>query len=1003
MSFDSILRTYKKNQAQIKTHTRIGDKDLGIFGGVYHVGLEKREAFYNAYYDYLFKRASPPGAQTLKTAEYLTEYQLPDDYTTITGEPANGGIMIDLDFHYDSAIQERQHTKEHIDDMICAYTNELKKYYKFAEGAAFDLFVFEKNTVNCKPPNKPHITKDGIHLIIGLQSGRAIQNLLRKSIMPILSSEVFASLPLKNDWDSILDDTITKASTPWQIFGSRKPGYEPYRLKYVYTATYDSYDGEFGLECETFTPTSIISRELFMRVSARYDAHPRFPLTEEAQRLVDKATAEEKRAQSGGKITPSRRRIILDDITDDSADGTDDLLFTSAETIAVNRIRNKEQLDNAIALMLQTFQASTATCHLPEIHEYVQILPDDFYKAGSHAMNRKVAFALKNTDNRMFLSWIKLRSKADDFDYATIPGLYRDWCQYFNQDPTDGGNGLTKKSIIYWAKQFAPEEFARVKSSAITTYIDATLQHEKDHPEYDVAYVLYQMFKDEYIFIMNGKSREWYRFQNHRWVIEPNGSSLNMAISNELRALYQERQKFYRNEAVLDKMTITSSTDQNETIDITEVEKNARNRTKFLNSKIISAGNLIIKLGKNGYKSGVMQQAELLFLDREFEALADENRYLIGFTNGVYDYNEKRFRQGKPEDYITQSTKYAYIPYDDTSTHQKQMRAEIHEFMSKIFTEKALRDFMWEHLASSVIGVNPIVNQTGCFYTGSGGNGKTKITDLMKFTLGTYACDNQVQLLMQARGKAESAAPQILKLKGKRYANYSEPQKDDVLNDGVFKQITGDKDLNARGLFKGVDLEFANQANHVVATNNLMKIKDTTDGTWRRVRVVPYTSVFVNPDEYDRKVAEYGADRVFLKDPGLDAKLAIWAPYFMTMLIEIVQRTGGRVTDCATVLSASDKYRKNEDIVANYLGTNVIASDNPSFEIKKNALWTHFKAWYQNTYTNNRNPITQTELYEAMNKKYGNNITENKSNVYWKCVKLRYDDDDDEAGQTHAA
>jgi hypothetical protein len=46
-----------------------------------------------------------------------------------------------------------------------------------------------------------------------------------------------------------------------------------------------------------------------------------------------------------------------------------------------------------------------------------------------------------------------LRSKASDFDYATIPTLYNDWKKYFNT----GKTGVTRKSIMYWAKQDAFE------------------------------------------------------------------------------------------------------------------------------------------------------------------------------------------------------------------------------------------------------------------------------------------------------------------------------------------------------------------------------------------------------------------------------------------------------------------------------------------------------------------------------------------------------------------
>jgi hypothetical protein len=66
-----------------------------------------------------------------------------------------------------------------------------------------------------------------------------------------------------------------------------------------------------------------------------------------------------------------------------------------------------------------------------ETHEYTQILPEKYYAPGSHLLNRQVAFALKHTDERLFLSWVQLRSKATDFDYSSISSLYYDWKKYF--------------------------------------------------------------------------------------------------------------------------------------------------------------------------------------------------------------------------------------------------------------------------------------------------------------------------------------------------------------------------------------------------------------------------------------------------------------------------------------------------------------------------------------------------------------------------------------------
>ena len=67
---------------------------------------------------------------------------------------------------------------------------------------------------------------------------------------------------------------------------------------------------------------------------------------------------------------------------------------------------------------------------IKEIHEYTQILPEKYYEPGSHLTNRMVAFALKHTDDRLFFTWVKLRSNASDFHYNSIPELYGLWKKF---------------------------------------------------------------------------------------------------------------------------------------------------------------------------------------------------------------------------------------------------------------------------------------------------------------------------------------------------------------------------------------------------------------------------------------------------------------------------------------------------------------------------------------------------------------------------------------------
>ena len=75
-----------------------------------------------------------------------------------------------------------------------------------------------------------------------------------------------------------------------------------------------------------------------------------------------------------------------------------------------------------------------------------------------------MAFALKSKDDRLFYSWVLLRSKADDFDYADIPNLYKLWNRHF--DIGDKTNPITYKSIPFWAQHDSdPEDYERVKKN----------------------------------------------------------------------------------------------------------------------------------------------------------------------------------------------------------------------------------------------------------------------------------------------------------------------------------------------------------------------------------------------------------------------------------------------------------------------------------------------------------------------------------------------------------
>jgi len=96
--FALYLKQYSVGKGAPFTHTRIGDKSLGVFGGLYNIPDNKLDEFYDKYVDHVFKNGNQ---------EYLTEKQLEE-----------GPLLVDVDLRYSTSVTKRMHNKNHIVDLI---------------------------------------------------------------------------------------------------------------------------------------------------------------------------------------------------------------------------------------------------------------------------------------------------------------------------------------------------------------------------------------------------------------------------------------------------------------------------------------------------------------------------------------------------------------------------------------------------------------------------------------------------------------------------------------------------------------------------------------------------------------------------------------------------------------------------------------------------------------------------------------------------------------------
>ena len=93
---------------------------------------------------------------------------------------------------------------------------------------------------------------------------------------------------------------------------------------------------------------------------------------------------------------------------------------------------------------------------------------------------------------------------------------------------------------------------------------------------------------------------------------------------------------------------------------------------------------------------GVLLQLKHKFYDENFYNDLDEDRNLLCFTNGVYDLEKDKFREGYPEDYISLCTNIPYVNYDKDDPKIQ----EVEEFFKQVQPEEEMYNYTLDFFAS---------------------------------------------------------------------------------------------------------------------------------------------------------------------------------------------------------------------------------------------------------------------------------------------------------------
>ena len=937
MALDRFLKKFITKDKAAANYIKIGDADLGVFGNKYFIGPENQKEFENVYKAYVFT----DGNET-----YLVERQL-----------ENGKIVIDLDFRYAADVTEKQHTEEHVRDFIELCVNGLNELFNDAFDTPVSFYVFEKEDVNCQE----NVTKDGIHIMVNIIADFATKLLFRKYILDNID-DIWSDLPITNDWNSVVDEAVMKGNAGWQLYGSRKPGNQPYKLRSIYeTSLLDD-----SIEIQSIDIKFIDFDKYFPRFCARNKDDCQAPTLNTQHN--DEYERYKKQLNNKSKLKIS----------------------VKSKCNTVSDVKSQEDLDN----MLQNlFDDANTDYTLKEIHNYTMALPQEYWGPGSYDKWIRVGWALKNSSEKLVLTWIKFCSQSPDFDFE-----HNDAYDYWEGGELSSEEGLSYKSIIYWCQISNPEEYKNIYNKTVDYYIYYSFHN---NTECDLANTLFQMFKSKYTCTSIGNNI-WYEFRNNRWELNDRGSSLRLQISTSMYKRYEEKLFAFQStiSATQNNMILT----QSETNDEEELKPN--NMSNAVVGEYKDAGgdakDFIKKrnqmsatcklLKKTTTKNNIMKECQELFWDKHFYNKLDKDPYLLGCTNCVVDFRERTHRTGRHDDYISKSTNLIYHPIEYYKKNKPKVIEEIEEFMKQLFpdiknedtgqVDSSLREYMWEHMASTLLGTNE--NQTFNIYNGSGANGKSKLVELLSVVLGEYKGTVPISLITQKRSNIGGTSSEIYNLIGTRYAVMQEPTKNDRINEGIMKELTGGDPIQCRALFKD-SVTFIPQFKLAVCTNNMLDVASNDDGTWRRLRKVDFVSKFTEKPHGDPRFPSTEYKYQYKIDPKLDEKFKVWAPVLLSMLVEISYEKQGRVTDVEPVISATEQYRKDQDIIFEFHDTMIESTPNMDGGLKLREVTTRWKDWYSKMYVGVAPPGKEVVSY--LEKKYG----KYSSATGWLNIRLKGD------------
>lgn len=802
------------------------------------------------------------------------------------------GIMIDFDrYQYSKDVEVLDRHIGSLVNRICKILMEIidTTEHESTTGAInFHVFVIRKPGVVLQPQKNPGdkpIFKDGWHLLFpDIQVMKGVKKYLCEEIVNRnILKVVFRDIHNIEDAEKMLDKM--SASNPVHFLGNSKPGKPAYNLTHAYSITMFSGDDE----------VQRVDLDVSKLLGGKAPDGTDINLTFETSLMFTQPTFNGKKVWMNKRHFKCRREL-------------ETKIQLTVEKTAGGLIRDDDLADIENSVDILTIGNAEAM----HIKNLLSIIDPSY--ASEYEKWFKVICAIAHTsiNYKPLAIWFSQRVP----DKWSPHEVDRVWAEAvngrFNRVP------ITKRSIIYWAKESSPVRFREIEKENYIEILSRYVYQNEGRVEHSmVAKIVHAMISDK--FVVDTCAKEggrtgytWWEFvtpgqqmrrgEIYKWRRETDPDNVHLFISEHLPKIYADQVQRIRDRK-------DAAGDEAIAKYWANVEKTFRLYTS--------------KLSNDTFQAGIVRQAQYRFRVRGFADELDTYEDVIGVGNGVIKTGiEPKLIKGFHEYKISKFTETEYMPRNPNCKYQQ----ELLEWSRGIFPEPDVNLFMWLHASTGVS-----MYESACILlllVGGGQNGKTSWAKMIHNTLGNmYCAAGKATLLTSPIERGDSANSAQMQMRGKTFVYMDEFNMSVCLNDARVKSIVTPGWQSGRDLHEK-QTNFKNTCNPIAISNYEFGVRTTDHGTWRRLYRYKAKVKFCknpNPDSPFEKKANGAWESKNPNDPNYKQAMLSLLVYYNQILWS---EYGGDLKNVPvpTIVQETEEFRNSQDLLNKYISVMIVYS-----------------------------------------------------------------------------